>query len=121
MKATLYLKDGSTSTIFTFKQFLDMVQDYMGDDVAKWLEGHCSALEKAADRTAAAIDTDLASYEASLESNARAFQDIQDEAAAKLAADTAKMQYDAFIKVGFTPVQAFSLLKILLNNAKRGN
>ncbi|WP_322170267.1 hypothetical protein [Acutalibacter caecimuris] len=42
-------------------------------------------------------------------------------AAAKLAADTAKMQYDAFIKVGFTPVQAFSLLKILLNNAKRGN
>ncbi|WP_322170264.1 hypothetical protein [Acutalibacter caecimuris] len=82
MKATLYLKDGSTSTIFTFKQFLDMVQDYMGDDVAKWLEGHCSALEKAADRTAAAIDTDLASYEASLESNARAFQDIQDEAAA---------------------------------------
>lgn len=82
MKATLYLKDGSTSTIFTFKQFLDMVQDYMGDDVAKWLEGHCSALEKAADRTATGINTDLANYEASLESNARAFQDIQDEAAA---------------------------------------
>lgn len=81
-KATLYLKDGSTSTIFTFKQFLDMVQGYMGDDVAKWLESHCSALEEAADRTAAAINTDLASYEASLESNARAFQDIQDEAAA---------------------------------------
>lgn len=81
-KVTLYLKDGSTSTIFSFKQFLDMVQDYMGDDVAKWLEGHCSALEEAADRTAAAIDTDLASYEASLESNARAFHDIQDETAA---------------------------------------
>jgi len=81
-KITLYLKDGSTNTIFTFKQFLEMVQDYMGDDVAKWLEGHCNALEEAADRTAAEVDTYLASYEASLESNARAFQDIQDEAAA---------------------------------------
>jgi len=40
---------------------------------------------------------------------------------AKMAADTAKVQYDAFVEVGFTPVQAFSLLKILLNNAKRGN
>lgn len=80
-KVTLYLKDGSTSTIFTFGQFLDMVRDSMGDDVAKWLEGHCSALEADAD-FAAAVGTDLTSYEASLESNARAFQDIQDEAAA---------------------------------------
>ena len=81
-KVTLYLKDGSTSTIFTFGQFLDMVRDSMGDDVAKWLEGHCSALEADADLTAARVDTDLASYEASLESNTRAFQDIQDETAA---------------------------------------
>lgn len=42
-------------------------------------------------------------------------------AAAKLSANTTRLQYDAFIEVGFTPAQAFSLLKILLNNAKRGN
>lgn len=81
-KVTLYLKDGSRDTIFTFDDFLNLVRDYMGDDVAKWLEGHCSALEADADFAAAAVGTDLASYEASLESNARAFHDIQDEAAA---------------------------------------
>lgn len=81
-KVTLYLKDGSTSTIFTFRQFLDMVQDSMGDDVARWLEGYYNALKEDANYAAAAVSTDLASYEASLESNARAFHDIQDEAAA---------------------------------------
>lgn len=39
---------------------------------------------------------------------------------AKLAANAAKVQYDAYIEVGFTPQQAFSLVKIMLNNVKRG-
>lgn len=41
-------------------------------------------------------------------------------AAAKLSANAIKRQYDAFIEAGFTPQQAFSLVKIMLNNVKRG-
>lgn len=51
------LKDGSVHTLFEFRHFLELVEDYMGYDAAKWLRTH-------------------------LESNRRAFQDIQTEAAA---------------------------------------
>lgn len=52
----------------------------MGYDAAKWLRTHVEQAEKAADYTQAKVDTDLTAYESDLESNRRAFQDIQAEA-----------------------------------------
>lgn len=76
------LKDGSVHTLFEFRHFLELVEDCMGYDAAKWLRTHVEQAEKAADYTQAKVDTDLTAYESDLESNRRAFQDIQAEAAA---------------------------------------
>ena len=75
------LKDGSVHTLFEFRHFLELVEDCMGYDAAKWLRTHVEQAEKAADYTQAKVDTDLTAYESDLESNHRAFQDIQTEAA----------------------------------------
>lgn len=75
------LKDGSNHTLFKFRDFLDMVDQEMGMDAAKWLEAHVNRLEEAADYTTAKVETDLTGYEASLESNRTAFTDIQEQAA----------------------------------------
>ena len=76
------LKDGSVHTLFEFRHFLELVKDHMGYDAAKWLRTHVEQAEKAADYTQAKVDTDLTAYESELDSNRRAFQDIQTEAAA---------------------------------------
>ena len=76
------LKDSSNHTLFKFRDFLELVDQEMGMDAAKWLESHMNQLEAAADYTMAKVETDLSSYEASLDSNTRAFQDIQTETAA---------------------------------------
>lgn len=55
---------GKPETIFKARDFEYLVEKYMGYEAAK-----------------AGENTDLASYEADLESNHRAFQDIQTEAA----------------------------------------
>lgn len=75
------LKDGSTHTLFGFDDFLDLVEDRMGYDAAKWLRTHVEQAEAAADYTQAKVATDLTAYEADLESNRRALEDIQLEAA----------------------------------------
>ena len=74
------LKNGSNHTLFKFRDFLDLVDQEMGMDAAKWLETHVNQLEAAADYTTAKIETDLTGYEASLDSNKTAFMDIQDQA-----------------------------------------
>ena len=76
------LKDSSNHTLFQFRDFLELVDQAMGMDAAKWLETHMNRLEEAADYTTQSIESDLSSYEASLDSNRTAFQDIQDETAA---------------------------------------
>ena len=76
------LKDGSVHTLFEFRHFLELVEDCMGYDAARWVRTHVEQAESAADYTTARVESDLSSYEASLESNHRAFQDIQTEAAA---------------------------------------
>lgn len=75
------LKDGSNHALFQFRDFLELVDRAMGIDAAKWLEAHVNQLEAAADYTTAKVETDLATYEASLDSNRTAFMDIQDETA----------------------------------------
>lgn len=76
------LKDGSVHTLFEFCHFLELVEDRMGYDAAKWLRTHVEQVEKAADYTSRKVNTDLVAFESSLDSNRRAFQDIQTEAAA---------------------------------------
>ena len=61
---------------------MELVEGCMGYDAAKWLEAHVKRAEEAADYTAAKVDSDLIAYESDLESNRRAFEDIQTEAAA---------------------------------------
>lgn len=75
------LKDGSIHTLFDFDDFLELVEDRMGYDAAKWLSAHVEQAEEAADYTQAKIDTDLTAYEADLKSNREAFEDIRLEAA----------------------------------------
>lgn len=76
------LKDGSVYTLFEFRHFLELVEDCMGYDAAKWLETHVKQVERAADYTDRKVNSDLIAYESDLDSNRRAFQDIQTEAAA---------------------------------------
>lgn len=83
---SLEFKDGSLHTLFDFDDFLELVEDRMGYDAAKWLQTHVEQAEAAADYTQAKVDTDLTAYEADLESNRRAFGDIQLEAATILGA-----------------------------------
>lgn len=80
------LDDGSTHTLFDFDDFVDLVEDRMGYDAAKWLRTHVEQAEEAADYTQAKIDTDLTAYEADLESNREAFNAIRLEAATILGA-----------------------------------
>lgn len=75
------LKDGSLHTLFDFDDFLELVQDRMGYDAAKWLQTHVEQAEEAADYTQAKVATDLTAYESNLESNRRALADIHLEVA----------------------------------------
>lgn len=61
---------------------MELVEDCMGYDAAKWLETHVNQVERAADYTDRKVNSDLIAYESDLDSNRRAFQDIQTEAAA---------------------------------------
>lgn len=80
------LKDGSIHTLFDFDDFVELVQDRMGYDAAKWLGTHVEQAEAAADYTQAKVDTDLTAYEADLVSNREAFEGIRLETATILGA-----------------------------------
>lgn len=75
------LNDGSAHTLFEFDDFLELVEDRMGYDAAKWLRTHVDQAEAAADYTQAKVATDLTAYESNLESNREALEAIQLEAA----------------------------------------
>lgn len=70
-------KDGANHTLFTMRDFTYLVEQYMGYESRRWLEERMDQLEKAADFTEQKINTDLTSYESSLDSNRTAFQDIE--------------------------------------------
>ena len=80
------LKDGKNSTMFRGEDFIELVDQYMGFEAARWLRERLEQLEEAADYTLqkaeAEAGTDLTNYEASLESNTRAFQEINEQAEA---------------------------------------
>lgn len=83
---SIELKDGSLHILFEFRNFVELVEDRMGYDAAKWLQTHVEQAEMAADYTQAKIDTDLTAYESDLESNREAFGAIQLEVATILGA-----------------------------------
>ena len=72
------LNDGSNHTLFQFRDFLELVDQKMGMDARKFLEERIGELEEAADYTTQKVESDLTSYESSLDSNRTAFQDIEE-------------------------------------------
>lgn len=79
MADVISLKDGSVEVILEPKDFQYLVEKHMGWDAEKYFENLISKLQKQADYNTAKVGTDLGSYEASLESNTAAFQDILEE------------------------------------------
>lgn len=78
--AVITLKDGKNVIMFKGEDFMELVDQYMGNEACKWLWDHLQALEEEADYTKQRIATDLQSYESDLDSDAAAFEDIKDQA-----------------------------------------
>lgn len=70
---------GKPETIFKARDFEHLVEKYMGYEAAKYFREYAEKADEEVRSAKAGENTDLASYEANLESNRRAFQDIQDE------------------------------------------
>lgn len=72
------LNNGNTEIISNMKHFEDLVYNRMGTDARNYLSNEIEKLEYDANYTQAKIDTDLSSYEFSLESNTSCFIEILD-------------------------------------------
>lgn len=70
---------GKPETIFKARDFEYLVEKYMGYEAAKYFREYAEKADEEVKSAKAGENTDLASYEADLESNHRAFQDIWDE------------------------------------------
>lgn len=75
MADTIHLPDGSMEVIFSRDDFQRLVYEKLGYDAEQKL----IEIIKEADYTQAKVDTDLESYEASLESNTRCLNDLLDD------------------------------------------
>lgn len=71
--------NGNNEIVFGTEEFKWLIDKYMGNEAAEyfesWVDSANEAISAAKDKT----NSDLLSYEASLESNATAFTDIQEE------------------------------------------
>lgn len=76
--ADVLLINGKAETIFEPKDFEYLIDKNLGYDAGKYFRELVEELKYAADETEVKVNTDLGSYEASLETNTRAFQDIED-------------------------------------------
>ena len=72
---------GKPETIFDIRDFEYLVEKHMGYEAAKYFRDYIEQADEKVRLAEIGENTDLAAYEASLESNHRAFQDIQTEAA----------------------------------------
>jgi hypothetical protein len=70
---------GKPETIFKARDFEYLVEKYMGYEAAKYFREYAEKADEEVRSAKAGENTDLASYEADLESNHRAFQDIQEK------------------------------------------
>jgi hypothetical protein len=76
MSNVCYLPDGTTEYCFTKDDYINIISNKCGRDVEQWLNNFIEELIEEADKTSKIIDTDLRSYEMSLESNATCFIDV---------------------------------------------
>lgn len=72
------LNNGNTEIIGNMKHFIEIIDDNLGYDARNYLSNTIEKLEHDADYNQAKINTDLESYEMSLESNTTCFMDILD-------------------------------------------
>lgn len=70
---------GKPETVFNARDFEYLVEKHMGYEVAKYFREYAEQADEEVRSAKAGENTDLAPYEADLESNQRAFQDIQEE------------------------------------------
>lgn len=70
---------GKPETVFNARDFEYLVEKHMGYEAARYFREYAEKADEEVRAAKAGENTDLASYEANLESNQRAFQDIQDE------------------------------------------
>ncbi len=78
MAEVLLIKD-KPETIFEPRDFEYLLDKYLGYDASRYFRNLVEELQVAADMTEAKVNTDLDSYQSSLESNTVAFQEIQEE------------------------------------------
>lgn len=76
MADVIVLKDQSVQILFEPINFQYLVEQFMGYDAENYFRELIEKLQDEADYTTSKVDTDLESYEASLESNTACFQDI---------------------------------------------
>ena len=73
--------NGNNEIVFGQDEFKWLIDKYMGSEAAEYFEGWVDSANEAISAAKDKTNSDLLSYEASLESNATAFADIQDELA----------------------------------------
>ena len=79
--ANVLMIAGEPETIFDARDFEYQVEKHMGYEAAKYFRDYIERADEKVRVAEAGLNTDLDSYEASLESNCSAFEDIQVEAA----------------------------------------
>lgn len=80
----LPLSDGSCVTLMCFGDFVRLIDERLGMDARNYVESTMGELEKAADEVQQRLESDLGSYESSLDSDHSAFQDIEVECRAMI-------------------------------------
>lgn len=78
MADVIVLKDQSVHTVFEPTDFEYLVERYMGYDAEKYFRQLTEILQDKVEEARDKTNSDLGSYEASLESNTACFQDILD-------------------------------------------
>ena len=78
MADVITLKDGSVEIIFEPKNFQELIDQYLGYEAAKYFQLLVKNYETRVEEAEEGTNSDLRSYEMSLESNTRAFQEIEE-------------------------------------------
>lgn len=80
----LPLRDGTCVTLMRFEDFVRLVDERLGIDARNYVEANMAEWETLSDKVQQRIQSDLTSYESSLDSNRTAFQDIEEECRAMI-------------------------------------
>lgn len=78
MADVITLKDGSVEIIFEPKDFQYLMEKHLGYEAVKYFQSLIENYEIRIEEAEEGINTDLRCYEMSLESNTRAFQEIEE-------------------------------------------